>query len=204
MAGTRGTTAKERSDLERLTRDRERVAKTQARYREAALKADVEEQLSAQFAADDARWQDVVRQAVEVIRQAQTSVNDQIAAICTEAGIPKEFHPSLFIGTRWLKRGENADKERRNELRSAAYARIEALRLEAEHAIEAASVDMRSRILSTGLASDEARELLAAMPQPDELMPKIDLTALDRSVPLSPGTRTVNDVPYWQKDDHEH
>lgn len=210
MGSSRGTTTKERSDLERLMRDREKVAREGVGYRAAELKAEVEERLAAVFEDDDARWAEVIRQGKAVAKDAETAVNDQISAICTAAGVPKAFQPQLVIGALWLSRGENASKARRDELRRAAYARIDALAKRAEHEVGKQSVAMRGRIIASGLDSDEAKALLAQMPQPDDLMPSIDIDELQRSVPLRPARDVDADrypylsaYTYERKDPHE-
>ena len=114
--------------------------------------------------------------------------------------MPQEFHPNLLVGTRWLERGQNLDKERRAELRKVAYARIEALQRKAEHAIEEYSVEMRTQILSTGMYSEEAKALLAAMPQPRDLMPALDIDELERAVPLAPKTPDRHDAFRYTRD----
>src|SRR3954447_24422823 len=87
--------ASERSDLTRLIRQRERVAKTEVRSRRARLKADAELEMNSIFAAEDALWNDLVALAQEGMRK----INAQLAARAREVGIPKAMgHPRLELG----------------------------------------------------------------------------------------------------------
>ena len=80
-----------------------------------------------------------------------SKADERIAAICRENGIPEEFRPQLSIG--WWKRGENASRQRRDELRKLAQARIDAEAKAAVSAIELASADVLTELIAGGLES---------------------------------------------------
>src|SRR5215217_4190668 len=121
----------EREDLQRLIRQREKVLKSAAKERSAQLLAEFENQLGARYSFDaDPVWAEVTKLAEREVEKAQK----QVAARCAELGIPKEFAPSLNLS--WYRRGENAVKDRRTELRKVAQTRIEATERQAVVEIE--------------------------------------------------------------------
>ena len=172
-------TAREREELAKLTRRREAVAKTTAKQRSAELLADVEQSLAAQFKADAAVWREITSAAAEAVAEADA----KIAALCKDGGVPESFRPGLNL--QWHSRGENASKERRNELRKVASTRIEALQQAAFAEIERRSVEIQTAILAGGLESEDAKAFLESMPQPAQLMPSIDVRELESSVPIN-------------------
>jgi hypothetical protein len=172
-------TKTERQDLAKLVRQREKLAKAAAGQRAVELQADFERQMAAQFERDDAAWKEYVEAAEATARQADA----EIARIAAERGIPKQFRPSF--GTYWRTRGENACKERRDELRKLAKAHIAALQKQAALAIEAESVDIQTRLVAGGLQSDAARAFLEAMPTAEQLMPPLLMADVQKRMQLT-------------------
>lgn len=172
MAMTKG----ERQELGQLIRKREKVMKSQAVERSAALLAEFDASSAKIYHwDDDAVWAKVKAEAEKAIETAQTA----IAARCRELGIPPEFAPGLAMG--WHGRGHNAASERRAELRRAAKSRIEAIEAEAVTKIERLSLEAQTQIISHGLESEAAKQFLSAMPSMDLLMPPVqfdDIQAL--------------------------
>jgi hypothetical protein len=166
---------REREDLERLSRDRERLAKGVVDQRAKELKAEFQNQLSACYSFDqDEVWKEVMRVANEAVSHAQRVVADR----CKELGIPPEFAPgpgSIY----WVERGENAMKDRRAELTKRAYTRIEAEAQKAKVKIGLAASEIRVQLLSGSLESEEAKRFLAAMPTAEEMMPKFTLREIE-------------------------
>lgn len=171
-------TRRERDDLSKLVRRREKVAKTDANQRAAELQADVERQLAMRYQADDANWQDLTARANAAIATADA----ELAARCRELGVPETFRPRLSLA--WSSRGDNSLAERRNELRKVAMTRIEALRKGAHTEIERQSVEVQTKLLAGGLETDAARGFLESMPTADDLMPPLALTEVEAAVPL--------------------
>jgi len=168
MMNTEMTKA-ERSDLAKFIRRREKAAKTAAAQRAAELRADAEKKLCAIYTPDDdATFRRMYDDAIAAAERCQAEVEKR----CTELGIPATFAPSLDC--RWYGRGENALKDRREELRKAAYARIDALEAAARTRIEVESVELEGKVIANGLTSEAATQFLAAMPTVDQLMPLID------------------------------
>ena len=163
----------EREDLIRLIKQRERVAKTAAEQRSAAMLAQFEQQVSAchSFATND-----VWRASVEAVQAAAQTASERIVEECDKLGIPKEFQPQITYG--WAQRGENAYQMRRTELRRVAKAEIDALEKVARVQIETASVQAQTEVIANGLTSEAAIEFLKQMPAIETMMPALDVGAI--------------------------
>ena len=173
-----GMTARERSDLAVLVRQRERVAKRQAEHRSAELLAEFERQIAAVYHFDQSS---VWKEATERAERAVEAANKQIAEECRALGIPRQFAPRLDL--EWYRRGENAAKERRVELRKAAEARIKERELAAKAAIERASLEVQTQLLADGLTTDAAKVFLERMPEVSTLMPPLDVAEVKALLP---------------------
>ena len=168
-------TSAERQSLLVLLRQRERVAKADAAEYAATLMADFEAKLAAVYYPDDhPAW----KTAHEAADKAAAEANAAVARVCRELGIPKAFAPGIRVG--WYSRGENAAKERRVELRRVAQTEIAARVKRAQAAIARASVGAQERIIAAGLTSEAARTLLAELPTPQQLLPALDVGAIER------------------------
>jgi hypothetical protein len=154
----------------RIARQREKVAKSEARRRSSELKADFEAKLAAAYSFDQASvWAEAMRQATQVAKET----DERVATECERLGIPRQFRPSISVG--WYSRGQNASRERRSELRKVADSRIAALERRAFEEIERHNLDFQTKVLVLGLASPEAQLLLAQMPTAEQLMPPISM-----------------------------
>jgi hypothetical protein len=163
----------EREDLIRLIKQRERVAKTAAEQRSAAMLAQFEQQVSATYTF---ATNDVWRASVEAVREAAMSASAKIEAECDALGIPKEFQPGLSFS--WAQRGENAFEARRSELRRLARAEIDAMEKVARVQIEQASVQAQTEVIANGLTSEAAIAFLRNMPAIETMMPALDITSI--------------------------
>jgi hypothetical protein len=172
----------ERDDLARVVRLRAQVAREKVAQRELELLAGVEEQLAAGYQDDHELWADITKAAQNAVNEADA----QIAEICRENGISEEFRPRLHLD--WHRRGENASKERRAELRKVAQARIAAAGKAAKVALKGKEADLLTANIAGGLASDEARALLESMPTVEQLMPPIAVQELEGDGRLLPRT----------------
>ena len=95
----------ERDDLLKLIRSREKVLKSAAEQRAAAMLAEFEQQISKIYAWDsDEVWKKALEDANVAIAAAQKIINDR----CNELEIPKEFQPTIS-GFGWYDRGQNRD-----------------------------------------------------------------------------------------------
>ena len=168
-------TSSERQSLLVLLRQRERVAKADAAEYAATLMADFEAKLAAVYAPED---HPIWAQMHEAVDKAVAEANVKIAEVCRELGVPKKFAPGIRAG--WYGRGESAAKERRAELRRVATAEVAARIKRAQAAIARQSVEAQERIITAGLTSEAARALLAEMPTPQQLLPALDVKAIEQ------------------------
>lgn len=166
----RRMTKGERDDLVRLIKQRERVAKTAAEQRSAAMLAEFEERISAthKFATNEV-WAAAVEAAVEAAKEA----NARVKAEADHLGIPEEFQPKLEY--HWAQRGENEYRERREELRRVAKAEISSIEKLAMTQIETASLQAQTQIIANGLESEAALEFLSSLPAVETMMPALDI-----------------------------
>lgn len=170
MNDPRRMTKAERDDLVRLIKQRERVAKTAAEQRSAAMLAEFEQSVTKlhSWATDDV-WNAAVGAAVAAAKKA----NEEIDARAAELGIPSEFRPSLTYS--WNRRGESELGTRRTELRRLAQAEITALEKVARVQIEQASVQAQTEVIANGLSSEAAIEFLSRLPAIETMMPVLDV-----------------------------
>jgi hypothetical protein len=163
----------ERKQLEQVLKRREREADEAAAEVKAERLANFEEELATIFSAEDETFRDLVVYVEELVAKANAEVDRR----CDELGIRRAFRPRLRVG--WFGRGENADKERRAELRKAAGARAESDMLKAKKQIRHTFTDALEMLAIGALNSDEARAFLAQAPRPEVLMPPVRLADLD-------------------------
>jgi hypothetical protein len=170
---TRQMTKGEREDLIRLVKQREKVAKTAAEQRSAAMLAEFEQQISALHKFND---NEVWKAAVEAAVEAAQKANQQVMAEADKLGIPREFQPKLQFT--WARRGENEYNDRRTELRRLAKAEIDALEKVARVQIESQSVQAQTEIIAHGLNSEAAIAFLNSLPAIESMMPALDVTQI--------------------------
>ena len=163
-------TAAERGNLGSLIRQRARLMKTEVKQRRLELMADFERQLSATFSYDqDETWKGAHALAEQAVKDAQVVIQER----CRELNIPKEFAPTISM--MWFGRGQNAVRDRRTELRTAAKARLDALEATAKTEIERISVNAQTDLIADGLTSEAAQAFLEQMPSTETLMPVLEL-----------------------------
>jgi replicative superfamily II helicase len=166
----RPMTKAEREDLIRLVKQRERVAKTAAEQRSAAMLAEFELQISTTHKFNtNAVWS----AAVEAASAAAKACAEKIEAESDRLGIPKEFQPRISFG--WAARGEAQYLERRTELRRVAKAEIDAIEKVARVQIETQSVQAQTEIIANGLNSEAAIAFLNRLPAIESMMPPLSL-----------------------------
>lgn len=167
----------EREDLIRLVKQRERVAKTAAEQRSAAMLAEFEQKVSAlhNWATNDV-WKASVEIVTEEVKKAMVAIDAESAKL----GIPKEFRPKISMG--WQERGENAFRSRREELRRVAKAEIDALEKVARVQIEHESVRAQSEIIANGLNSQAALEFMNRLPAIENMMPALSVEAIQQKL----------------------
>jgi hypothetical protein len=167
-------TRAEQSDLLRLVRQRERVAKTAAAQRSTELLAEFERQVATRYSFDQSHvWKAAMHAANAFVAEAAAKV----AAECERLGIPPDLAPT--ISCYWHSGGPRVHKDRIAELRRLARAEIEAAEVKARQEIERRSLAVATQLVA-GRLSDEAREYLAQMPSVDTLMPPVEIERVER------------------------
>jgi hypothetical protein len=169
----RQMTKGEREDLIRLVKQREKVAKTAAEQRSAAMLAEFEQQISAVHTFNS---NEVWKAAVECAQEAANEASKKIMAEADKLGIPREFQPKLQF--HWARRGENEYNDRRVELRRLAKAEIDALEKVARVQIESQSVQAQTEVIANGLNSEAAIAFLNRLPAIENMMPALDVTQI--------------------------
>ncbi len=169
-------TRPEREALAKLIRQRERLAKTTASERSAALLADFEQQADRIYSYDeDETWRMAVLTAKEEIAKAQLKIADR----CRELGIPQPFAPTLNVV--WHQQRASVGAERA-KMRQVAKRRIEQIEASARTAIERASVAAQEALLVGGLTTDAARLFAESLPVVEELMPTLKMADLQQAL----------------------
>lgn len=167
-------TRSDRETLLKIARQRERVAKSDAKERAARLMMEFEMQLDRKYHwAENDTW----AKAMTLAKEAVEAAREQVRAECEKLGIPPEFSPDLDM--HWYSRGENALKERRAELRRIAGKQIESATKAAIAAIERRSVETQEKIMIGGLSNEEARQYLESMPTAEALMPELSIDRVE-------------------------
>jgi len=166
-------TKRERDELTKLAKRRERTAKAGIEHRAAELAADVEAQLAATYASNDETWAELTAEAKRLV----DDLDAQIAERCRELGVREEFRPGLSLA--WYGRGQNGDAQRRVELRKVAQTRIAAEAKRAKFEIEVRTTAVLTELAAGALHSSEAQAFLASIPTADELMPHLDVGELE-------------------------
>lgn len=165
-------TRSERTDLQRVARMRARVARAAIEAVLSSRLAEFERELQARYQVNDEAWADLMRDAEEYVRRA----DEELAKRCADLGIRPEFRPS--VSATWWSRGENASKDRQAELRRLARLELEAAGKAARQRIDAGELEAVTAIVTVGMG-EQARELLEAMPTPEQLVPVLDLGELE-------------------------
>lgn len=171
-------TKTERRELATLARKRAKLLKAATAERRAEIMADFEGQLASIYTPNDDATMKRLYMAADA---AVDDVKRKLASRCEELGIPARFAPSIRLD--WYSRGENALGKRRSELRTVVRTRLDALEKQAHHEIERVCVDTETKLIAGGLDTDEAKEFLASMPTPDQLMPAFDVSEIAGLLP---------------------
>jgi hypothetical protein len=184
---TEKMTKGERTELGQLIRKREKVLKTGAAERSAAMMAEFDRQLAAIYSYDD---DEIWKRATDMAKAAVDKAQQEVMERCRDLGIPPEFAPGLSMS--WHGRGQNALSERRAELRRMAKSKIELIEKEAITKIEKMSLAAQTEVIANGLQSDAAKAFLEAMPPIETLMPSVDATEVKQLVEAKRAKQRAN------------
>jgi hypothetical protein len=195
-------TKADRDALIRIAKLRAKQAEREAETREKVLIAEVHDQLTAEFEANDRLWADAVTVASEAVGKA----NAHIRAQCAAMGIPPQHAPQVTI--QWMTRSPSySDRSRRTELYKLAETRLAALTKQAKTMIQGAVLKVETELLTGGLESGQARAILESMPTVETLMPSLSIedlgvvhwqppedAATQLTTPLTPAQRKARKI----------
>jgi hypothetical protein len=173
-------------------RRREAVAISHVKAAGAAQKAEFETKMAHQWSAEDARWKAQMQRAEEAAEALQEQVTAEIVA----EGFPEEWAPHVYVGM--TRRGENGSKDRREELRKAAYACIEERVAAATARAKEKIVVYEGQILAGHLTSEAAVAVLNALPAMVSILPPLDEEELEQKRLLLE-ERAREDRPRWMR-----
>ena len=166
-------TKAERLELGKVVRLRAKVAKDDAEAQGRRLLADFEAQLAARYPENNPAWAEITATA----RQAVEAADAKIAQLCRDRGIPDEFRPGLSC--QWYGRGENAEKQRRAELRAVAQREVAARVQTAKVTIDRQAAALLSDLAAHGLETEHAKAFLEQLPSVDDLIPRLGLSEVE-------------------------
>jgi hypothetical protein len=167
-------TRRDREDLAKVVRRREKLTKADADRVAAERLAEFESRVAAIYKpSDDPVWNELYTSAHTAVTDAQT----RLAERCRELGIPEDWAPELNLG--WWGHGENAAAQRRAELRRVAKTRIDADAKAAKVEIEKRSLAVQEELIAGGLESGEAKAFLETMPTATQLMPSVSVAEIE-------------------------
>lgn len=166
-------TKAERTELQRVVRLNGRVLRDQVNALKAGRLAELEAELSAMYPRHDPRWRTITAEAERLIDE----LDGQLAELCAAEGLRPEFRPGLSLG--WYSRGENADADRRAELRKLGERRIDEAAKRALAEVTAWEASAATDLVARGLTTAAAEEWLAAMPTAEGILPAITVAELE-------------------------
>jgi hypothetical protein len=168
-------TKAERSELSKVARMNATVAKKDLEARGAEQLAEIEQQLARKYRADHEAIVDLTAKAQGMVDEC----NKELAARCRQLKVPESFAPEFSLG--FYGRGENADRERRAELRKAAQAAVNANVASGKVKIDRQVASICTELVAEGLTTEKAKAFLESMPSIDELMPVLSLPELEQT-----------------------
>jgi len=157
-----------------IIKDRTKVLLRAADAQAAACLADFETKLESMFAWDtDETW----RKAAGDAQAAVDAMRDRVAEKYESLGIPRIFAPD--VGINFTGRGPAALNHRREEMRRIARASVEAMRKAAITKIEQQGLELRTKVVSMGLLSEDAKLFLDSLAPVEESMRNLDFKEIE-------------------------
>ena len=167
----------ERDDLIRLIKQREKVAKSAATQRAAAMLAEFERRI---VELHDFDTDEVWSAATACVSAATKKANQEINERSAELGIPAEFRPAITFN--WNCRGQAEYEMRRAELRRVAKAEIEVVEKTLRVHIESESVKAQTEVVTHGMESAAALSFLESLPPIEAMMPELSIDDIQRKL----------------------
>ena len=165
-------------EIRALLKQKAKFSVSVIEQRKAEILADIETKLASVYRDDDRRFVDLTAAANKAVAAADA----EIAQRCRDLEIPEAFRPGLELA--WRRRGENASKERRKELREAAEKRVEAMAKKAEVEVQHRVLAGQTLLTEAVVDGTRARALLDGILSIETLMPMLELAVLESLVAL--------------------
>lgn len=143
------------------------------------MRADVEVQVRERFSAADEQWSVVMHKVHEASMECNRAINDALY----EGGYrTKGSTERMWVNTPSI----GQPKEGRDELRRAAYARIDAEVKAANLKLNRDEADLLRTLGIGAIESEEAREFLSKIPTVGELVSRARIAELEASLKDDP------------------
>lgn len=162
----------ERAELRSLIRQRFKVLRAEVEARRAELAVELEERIAGKYAAEDKLWADAMFLIAEAVREANRKANDVIRGLDIDAMDTSREYRIVY------SKDIVKPTTERNVLLRNGTKRIEAQVKSALLQLDGQEADLLTRLVSTGLESDEARAFLGEIPTVSALVPADRLFAL--------------------------
>ena len=173
-------TKTERAELAGLIKRRFKVLRADVEARRAELEAELEERITVRFAEEDKRWSDAMFLIQEAAREANRKANDILR------GLDIDSYDSSREYAVVTARAIRQPKAERNVLRVNGVKRISAQVKGALLQLDRQEADLLTRLVATGLESEEARAFLGEIPTVSALVPADRLLQLEQSLREDP------------------
>lgn len=175
----------ERTELQRLVRQRFKLLREEVRGRQAEMAAEIDHAVVAKHQDRDEARAEVQRTVNRITEKANAEVDETIKA----AGYNRTGSASGWYSSPIIRWGDDGRHEQRRALVSDLEAKVKQahLRLDREE------VDLLQALAIGALESDEAREFLGRIPTVAELVPASRMEELEASLADTPS----NEVDPW-------
>jgi len=172
----------ERAELRSLIRQRFKVLRSEVDARRAELAVELEERITARFAEEDRRWADAMFLIKEAAQEANRKANDVLRSLGRDDLdlSPGRDHEIVIARTVAQPMAGRHVMQRNGVKRIEAQVKAALLQLDGQEA------DLLTRLVATGLESDEARAFLGEIPTVSALVPADRLLALEQQLRDTP------------------
>lgn len=178
-------TKTERTELQRLVRQRFKLLREEVRGRQAEMTSEIDQAVVVKHQDRDEARAEVQRQVNRIAEKANLEVDEAVKA----AGYHRTGAGSGWFATPIIRWGDDGRHEQRRALVSDLEAKVKQahLRLDREE------VDLLQSLAIGALESDEAREFLGRIPTVAELVPDSRMEELEAAL----GDTPDNGVDSW-------
>lgn len=166
----------ERSELAGLIKRRFKVLRADVEARRAELEAELEDRIAAKFSEEDKAWNDAMFLIQEAAREANRKANDILRGLNIDAYDSSREYEIVTA------RDVRQPKAERNVLRANGSKRINAQVKSALLQLDRQEADLLTRLVATGLESEEARAFLGEIPTVSTLVPADRLLQLEQQL----------------------